>query len=308
MILLNVIIVEFLIIIALVIVVLALGSRASITHNPKKKKVIQIYLNDRKRVEKHTYHGLGDYLRGCIFLYNWCKSNGYELGIDFSRHSLSAHLECLTFSGSKSDDFPHCWDLNKIKKYMWEKLQKQDTVHVFSNGELNNEELSDDTKDFIKKHALTPNNNMQKLIERAKFELGLHIKQFIVMHVRLGDSFLVWRESNEIKPEIMKKLVSHMSEASKLGKVLVLSDSATFIKNVSSLELPNVFTTISYGTPAHIGHHSFTSLQMQLTLLDFFLMTESSRIDQFSVYNWASGFSDWCSRIYDVPLRIFKLY
>lgn len=300
---------------ALVILVFALGS-VSVNRIPvstktkmKKRKIIQSYFADKQRVEKHTTQGLGDYLRGCIYLYNWCKANDCEFAIDFSRHKLASHLVCHTFSSPTLDNTFHCFDYDQLSKHLSEKVQAEGTVHVFTNGPLDSSKLTQDTKEFMKKHALTPKESMQKLITRAKVEMGLDTRPYVIVHARLGDAYVIdTKNSKDIRLDIMQKLVAHISSESQKHSILVLSDSTLFSKKMSELKIPNVFTTVNYGTPAHVGHHSGTIEQTQCTMLDFFLMSESSRIDQFSIYHeWSSGFSDYCSRIFDVPLHVYKL-
>ena len=60
----------------------------------EKNKKYQVYYTDEDRFKKYTYHGFGDYIRGCIFMYHLSKKFGFELCINFSNHLLSNFFYC----------------------------------------------------------------------------------------------------------------------------------------------------------------------------------------------------------------------
>ena len=43
------------------------------------------------------------------------------------------------------------------------------------------------------------------------------------------------------------------------------------------------------------------------TLTEFFFMSNAEKIYQFSIYPWGSGFSDQCSKLYDIPIINCKI-
>jgi hypothetical protein len=43
--------------------------------------------------------------------------------------------------------------------------------------------------------------------------------------------------------------------------------------------------------------------KLQNTMLDFYIMAESSKIYSLSVYRHGSGFSRWCAETYQIPYQ-----
>ncbi len=81
-----------------------------------------------------------------------------------------------------------------------------------------------------------------------------------------------------------------------------MSDN-NFLKNGLIMLNPNKF----YGYLKLITHsgekeNDDVNLdEMRDTMLDFFIMSKARKIYSISPYNWGSGFSEWCSKVYDIP-------
>ena len=58
----------------------------------------------------------------------------------------------------------------------------------------------------------------------------------------------------------------------------------------------------------HLGEQADNSdVGLIDTLVDFFIMSNASRIISFSPYNWGSGFSQWCSILHNIPFFQFQI-
>jgi hypothetical protein len=107
-------------------------------------------------------------------------------------------------------------------------------------------------------------------------------------------------KNNQINPQVLKKIAATLSTNMKSGtKYLVLSDN-----NQIKILLKNIFPqlVIQMTHIAHLGESVDPSDQAIMeTLLDFYLMSNAFQIIGFSPYNWGSGFSQWCSILYNIP-------
>ena len=150
-------------------------------------------------------------------------------------------------------------------------------------------------RDFIRKRvSLKTDINLQ--LQAITSELGLD--RYCVVHLRMGDHTF----GAAISP--VPAVESYLREVivPKWGRnVLLMSDNSA-IKGFLS-EMHSVMYIAN--TPVHLGQCGYKeSLRDGVldALLDFHLMARSEEIYQYSVYPWGSGFSDMCSKIYDVPL------
>ena len=145
---------------------------------------------------------------------------------------------------------------------------------------------------------LQPNETMQQYIKVSLNKLQLKPKQYAVIHIRSGDKYML--KNNQINPHVLKKIATTLSTNMKSGtKYLVLSDN-----NQIKILLKNIFPqlVIQMTNIAHLGESVDPSDQAIMdTLLDFYLMSNAFQIIGFSPYNWGSGFSQWCSILYNIP-------
>ena len=155
------------------------------------------------------------------------------------------------------------------------------------------------------KNELMPNYEMLNYIDSSLKYLGLNKNGYGIIHIRLGDKYLV--DSNNIQKKNLqrvKELLLRKINPNK--KYLIISDSVllkNFLKGI-----PNFYILITNIT--HLGGEGMKSVNydsIKNSLLDFYLMGYSNAIISFSVYGHGSGFSKYCSILNNIPYLCFKL-
>lgn len=248
------------------------------------KTVIQVW-SHRCFNEPTSYWGIGDAIRGTIFLYQLCKSKGYELIVDLSHHTVSRYL--------KERNHPYKELVAKSKgniPIIYHEVDKAieqlgTVVLLFSNKQCNEDKIDYECKNFIK-DILTPRESIDLAVQ--KILTGLP-HPFNVLHFRLGDDQLVYNAT----VQNMAKYLTKMLDNKEKGDIL-FSDTQSF------KDMTRPFVQSTSIVPKHLGYTDNTSTQD--TMIEFFVMTRSKKIKTYSVHYWISGFVYWIHKVYDIPL------
>ena len=246
-----------------------------------KNVLRNVYYTDGERVKKHTFHGLGDFIRGSVAMYNFCKKNNLIPEINFSHHNISKFLHSKSYIS-----------LEETKNAIYPDQMHTDTFptetpNIFTNAFYKN--IDSDAIDFIKENILTPRIEFIHKIETIVNTLGLVKGEYKVIHIRLHD------DNNSDYDSIFSKI----REEDMNG--LFISSSNKFSEFLKSKKLR---TTGLKG--CHLGLLA-TEEEVQNTLLELFLMIYSNSIIQYSVYGWGSGFSEIASIFYKIPITKISL-
>jgi hypothetical protein len=131
-------------------------------------------------------------------------------------------------------------------------------------------------------------------------EMKLVSRQFKVVHVRLLDTVF---ENDELDFSIenMHVLTNTISNLliNHQQHVLLISNSNAMKKLLVSI-FPTLKTFI--GINGHVCNEKQMSDDVLIHILsDFYIMSHSSLIYSFSMYEHGSGFSKWCALTYDIP-------
>jgi hypothetical protein len=149
-----------------------------------------------------------------------------------------------------------------------------------------------------------PSNEMNDKVNEILTSLNLIKKDFYVLHIRSGDSYLT-NKSNKfdtlyfdtVKHEIAQFIVKN--NKNKINNMLLIADN-NMIKLLFNEIFPNIKFLIHDIT--HIGEGvQLEEYKVKNTMIDFFLMSNSSFIFSLTSYPHGSGFSYWCSKIYNIP-------
>ena len=182
-----------------------------------KRKIINCYYKDSRS-------GIGDFIRGSIFLYEFCEKNHIDFDIDFSHHPILKYLNidapydysaddinCMTSISesrlNQSDcDFYHIMEkeINKILK------TKKENNYIFCNfsevlmvdslnvmPSINNKKLSSRCFEWFNskiKLNYTINSDVEKYLK----SINLSAKQFNIVHLRVGDDASFFKSSKKI--------------------------------------------------------------------------------------------------------------
>jgi hypothetical protein len=140
---------------------------------------------------------------------------------------------------------------------------------------------------------------MENFINDEMTKLGLIEKNFSVIHIRTGDTCLLQnkRLDNTYTYQILK-YVSPLLNPNK--KYLILSDN----NEMKLYFKPFKNCVFSIKPIIHLSDSVIiTDENLQNTLFDFYIMGKSSEICSVSIYDHGSGFSEWCSVIYNIPYK-----
>ena len=261
--------------------------------------------------------GFGDFLRGCFFTLQICKKFNKKCIIDINNHPLSIYIATSNHK-KRNEPIYHFSNFNFIPKILdnniisSEKIKscESDFMKYINNQEVIDNQISayitsfpvynitNDEREFVKNNFI-PTNEMSKYVNSTINEIGLKLKEYNIIHIRLGDQYLINNKTfvnNQLLINIFKMCNKYIN---KDKKYLLLGDNNLIKKTVCN-EYKNVFTITNPIT--HLGENvNYCDIQVKNTMLDFYLMSNSNEIYSMSVYDHGSGFSKWCAEIYNLP-------
>jgi hypothetical protein len=253
-------------------------------------------------------YGLGDLLRGTIYLYQQSLKFGFNFMVDIRMHPISKYLMENTHSYI---DYVNA-NLNKMQIM---NCHECDNFNIIYNASLHNDDpllictnifcdvkLTMECKQFMKM-LLTPNENFANYINQQNSLHGVSVP-YSIIHVRLGDDEFVKDKRNMSTIEDVAKIIKEHAVPSDI----LITNSFRLKEHVKSNQ-PGIamFNT----RPMHLGELSTifgenVSESFEETLYEFFSLRNSSNIKTYSVYDWVSGFVKFASIIYDIPLFDLK--
>lgn len=231
--------------------------------------------------------GLGDYMRGLIYLHKNCGD--CIIYADYSQHKLANYLENINVKPSYNiENIDRIWSVNNLNK---------DVNYVYCNSEFG-KDIDETTRQFLlKSFKLKP--EFEKEFNDIYQNLNLD-DNFVVLHIRLDDKYFNDKEIPNVKP-IEEKLENEIIP--KYGNnVLVMSNSLS-TKNYFCDKYELKQHKIK---PVHTIANT-TDEDFKNTLIEFFLISKSKKIYQFSHYLHSSGFSTRISEIYNIELEKIHL-
>ena len=281
--------------------------------NNNLHKIVNVYQPKYKNL---VAQGFGDYLRGCVCLLQFCRKYNLEFDMDISNHPMSKFLLNNSNKYNNINRNQIEWFSNPNYVPISNSLFRKDNI-IFHNQlikKINNVNSSDyymfcnsfpmynkigyRGKEFIR-NKIKPNEEMINYINKVMLNMKLIRKQYTVIHIRSGDDYLLKNQTPN-KGYLNKIINICKNNINPNNKYLILSDNNN-IKHAFH-KFPNCIFYIKDIT--HLGEHSDKSNEkIKNTLLDFYLMSQSNKIISLSPDNWGSGFSQWCSVIYNVSYK-----
>ena len=281
--------------------------------NRKLKKIVSVYqlnyANDKSA-------GLGDFLRGCFCLMQLSKKLGLEFDIDISNHPISEYVEnpglnseinynnIIWFKNPKntSDENQKIKFLNMLIVHL--NQQDVEVYPLFVNSFPYFNFVREEGMKFVQSKIL-PKQNILDYIDYNLNKIGLVRNNYAVIHIRTGDKFLLDKKS--LPQWYLNKIIRAINLAINPGKrYLILSDNNE-LKVILKKIYPQFY--IYFTLLEHIGGEGFKGNQIGVknAMLDFYVMSFSNSILSISPFEWTSGFSDWCRKIYGISFRYIKI-
>lgn len=242
-----------------------------------------------------NYWGLGDLIRGAIKLFQLSKKMNFNLIVNVILHPISFYLkkeksEYDELISQNKDNIEFIYPGN-VEKYI---NNSQNNILYFLTNDLCDENnITNECKEFIKK-ILLPSNEIFNLL---KF---YDLSNYNILHMRFGDNLITNKDiiDNNLIEDIKNRITNNLDDRlnilvcdSYLVKDKLKNDNFFENKNLSFIDLD----------VGHIGYEQ-NGEKIKNTLLEFFIITKSNMIKTYSVYLWTSGFVNWISKIYDIPL------
>lgn len=248
-----------------------------------------------------NFWGIGDLIRGTIASIQISKKYNLKLIIDINNHPISKFL--IQKDTIYTEQIYNKNDINFIVHGMLDKyineFIKDDSKKTlfFGTNEFCNEDMITECEKQIIKDILLPNMYFKKIIENTLISLP---SNFTIQHYRLGDAEIVRNINTIINIDYFNILLNKI-KTNYTNTDILLSDSTQFKQYIK--EKFNIF--LFSNEIGHLGCEK-NILKLENTLLEFFIISKSKKI---KTYRWTgstyiSGFVNWTSKIYDVPLEI----
>ena len=317
------------------------GHKEGRTYKPLTPTDISLYNIINVYHDKST-SGIGDFLRGCIFLR---EQNRERFNISYSCHPISKYISS-EFTGKINPkdivdiyhqtvaNYGKIYSLDKLKETFYYTIQNTHPAIISSmyspllypapNDIVVNNFLNH-TINETDRIFLQNNIKFDYIINHAFKELNL--SDYNVVHVRLGDHAALQNKLKIKDPKIINQLnyknfnIDQEHLAYKIfanfckdrKKTILLSDNNQLKKTVSQLaknlklDIDVIHTKSNHcsNKPGLVcTHNDVSEAELFYVALDMKIMSKASSISGYSVYPWGSGFSYAMAKIYDIPLTI----
>lgn len=264
--------------------------------------------------------GIGDFIRGSLFLIQYCIINNLRFDIDYKNHPVSKYLykkydkieeeinydevsyyypDNNPFNNKNIDSF-----IKEFTSYINSKINLNDkTFYLFSNNYPINK-ITNLERSFIRDKFL-PNTELSEFIDNRLQNLNLNEKKFNIIHIRLNDNVF---KTDNIDIKLLDSLKYRLHNIIKIlnknnMKILLLSNS-----NILKLKLKIHFKNLIIYTN-NIGHLAVTNNYETIknTLVDMFIISKAVNVVALSDYGHGTGFSKYICELYNVPYKCIAL-
>lgn len=273
-------------------------------------------------------YGLGDFIRGCYFLMEFCQRYNFQCEIDFLNYPIKHFLKqfenanlterqsCIykKINIFRKDNHEAIIDKNKIihnnpNENIYEKFMQylyvqinllespiiDKNVMVYSNAfPMVTNNINPNFKKKMR-DIFEPTEQMQHDINERLDFLQIEPKKYNLIHVRCGDDVMS-NGSIFSKKYNFQILINDLKKLNPNKKHVLISDNNTIKRFVKQM-FP--FITVAYDQIVHTAEAN--EQHMKNTMLDFYTIANSSNVMSYSIYEHGSGFSKWCACTYDIP-------
>lgn len=291
--------------------------------NPNLQTIVQVYQYDFVNAKSP---GLGDFLRGSFYLMQLARILNVDFKMDISNHPISefiinngtsadinynniefifGHNRPETISYSVNPRMNMYFDVNFANEIIRRLNKKRSRmIGLFTNAFPIYYKFADYGRNYIKSQ-LMPNQTMKDYIDRAFDTLDLQPNTYAVIHIRTGDEYLTATHA-KLPPFTDKilNIIHKMKNPTK--KYLILSDNDA-LKSLLK-KIPNFYVYMH--KIEHLGgdiNHHKKPEGIKNSLLEFYLMSYSNSILALTAYDHISGFSRYCSEIYNIQFKNIKI-
>jgi hypothetical protein len=257
-------------------------------------KPINWYTNCNKTII-HVYdysNGLGDYLRGCILLAQYAKYFNIKFELDLSKHHISKCLHNIQplLTNVKIHTFineynPLLLD-SFIKNFLYSNEEK---LYITTNCFYNRNLLTNDIQHYINSFFIFKEQYYNTI--NSVFNL----KNYNVLHIRCLDTdFTTDFKDNSLLNQIKKIQLS--------TNTIVMSNNYLL-----KLKLNKLFGFYFIDNKSIHTVNVNNYKELESTIIDYIILSKSSRTYCISYYSHGSGFSEQCSILNNIPYTIIYI-
>jgi hypothetical protein len=303
-----------------------------------------IYINNLQKnikiinnVYQETYaknvkaSGLGDFMRGCYFLLQFCEKYNFQTNI-LINHPISMFLKKFynTFNLNTNlfnlvSSYPdNNWNNSTLdsSNYIISYNKDNDLINCFihylhtvnTSNESSNENLYIynifypynnvcDNHRIYMREIFEPNEEMITYINKVLNSIGYNKYEYSVIHIRSGDKYLN-NSNTQFYPVYLKKIINEiliLIQSNMNTNFLLISDNNQIKRFIIKFfpRLRTIFKDIS-----HLGEGTVLEKEkVKNTMLDFYLLSYSNSINSYTCHLHGSGFSRWCAETYNIPYK-----
>lgn len=283
------------------------------------------YITDGRTV---STTGFGDFIRGCFFLMDFCKRHKFQFACHVGNHPIrnlvpyfaaqspitvlvakTSNLGCYNGPVARGAIVPNTEDIGHAHDALFASFVGSRAKMTRGIACIHSIHFSPmPTAEHIAqmRRILAPSESLDVQVRTLLAELGLSLKNFTVVHARLGDLFMGMKPENELErknseTEMLDRAMAHIDARVKdWSNVLLLTDCAPLRARLKSVHVKHP----AWG----IGHSAIASSEaIRNTMVEFYMMSHASRIEAFSMYDHGSGFSKWCAVTYGIPYQCIRV-
>lgn len=280
--------------------------------------------------------GLGDFIRGCVYLYGHCKSKGLDFDFDLSKHPINKYIssncnieydvgdiDCL-YNKAVEDKTSFLVRIKRLTEGVFRYTKDDETKLIYSNFHYY---VQSGGKMIAAMNSMPPlskgccswfkdninfNPTVNEAVDKTLFKNNLKIGNFNIVHFRIGDQNSFGDKRNS--ENYFKLCREHCSEISKNSNLplIILSDSNELKEYLDSLDSNYyVFHLESQHTqsaPAQSGLDlSISEDGVFYVAFDAKLLTLAKKVYSYSVYTHGSGFVFWLCKIFGIDVEMNSL-
>jgi hypothetical protein len=309
----------------------------------KKNHTIYIYNLHRKNVKiinnvyQETYAknvkatGLGDFIRGCYFLLQFCEKYNFQTNI-LINHPISMFLKKFynTFNLNTNlfnvitacpnnnwkdttlDSSNYMVSYNKDNDFIYNFIHYLHTINT--SNDTSNENvyiynvmfpyniISDNHRIYMRE-IFEPNDEMIAYINKVLNDIGYNKYEYSLIHIRSGDKYLN-NANSQLNPDYIKNIINELFtliQSNMNTKFLLIADNNQ-IKSCLIKYFPRLRTI--FKDISHLGEGTILEKEkVKNTMLDFYLLSYSNSIHSYTSNPHGSGFSHWCAETYNIPYK-----
>lgn len=298
----------------------------------KKKQIHKIFHVYQSKYANDLYPtGLGDFIRSCFFIYQFCNKYGFQCEIiinhpiaqflnNFSNtylpnSSSSIILNNNVFMFSDTNWYKSVFNnQNYIERFLLVKEKLNFYIDYLCSLPVINcsvfsynilfpyHDISLEECNKIR-YLFQPSREIIEKVNEHLSNLTLIKNKFSVIHIRSGDCYLKNDSKifSSIYYERIKNEIIEIIFKEKNNDILLIADNNE-IKLLINHEFPSIKFLVYNIT--HIGEGiELETEKVKNTIIDFYLMSNSYSIYSLTSYPHGSGFSCWCAKMYDIPYK-----